>query len=578
MDRIQIGTIALAVLMLVFWFSTLPDTPLPASSPPEYGAPAPSPEIPQTATEAPAPAPVLTQASDEDLLRQDTQVRVERLQLENDAMRLTVSSLGARLESIQLKRYPARLGSDEPVELVTAPSRGTGLVLLGGGPFRGLGALPHERVRADAREARFRLERQGLEIERTVRIDDIGHGGWIRISIHNRTPSAVKPKIELHWYGAERPRGAPDHLQNYSLVALTGESLQRTRVSGLGQAGFMRSLFGRGVWQGETYPPVVEWVGIESQYFLLSAIAENPVDAIAFLGPLGPDQGVAALLYPPIEVPPGRTLERTYRVYFGPKLAEAVAPVDVRLEPALQVGWAWIRPLVRLFEGLLTWIHANVVANYGVAIILLTIVLRLVTYPLTQKSMTSMRRFSQLAPDMKVVQEKYKGDRTRLQQEMMALYKRKGINPLTSMGGGCLPMLIQFPFLIGLYFALQGSIELRHAPFFGWINDLSAPETLFSAFGIPVRVLPLLMGASMVLQQRLTPSAGGDPQQKQMMQWMSVMFVFLFYQFPSGLVLYWFVSNLLGIGQQFWVNRQPKGAGKSAPARSWRLRFGGSRE
>jgi YidC/Oxa1 family membrane protein insertase len=149
---------------------------------------------------------------------------------------------------------------------------------------------------------------------------------------------------------------------------------------------------------------------------------------------------------------------------------------------------------------------------------------------------------------------------------MMALYQRKGINPFAAMGGGCLPMLIQFPFLIALYFALQGSIELRHAPFFWWIRDLSAPEELFSIAGVPIRLLPLMMGGSMVLQQRLTPTAGVDPQQKQMMTWMSVMFIFLFYQFPSGLVLYWFVSNLLGIAQQFWVNRQ----GRSAAARSAR--------
>ena len=245
----------------------------------------------------------------------------------------------------------------------------------------------------------------------------------------------------------------------------------------------------------------------------------------------------------------------------GPAYRPEVAAVDLRLDPALQVGWSWARPLVRLFEGMLEWTYRHLVPNYGVAIILLTILLRLVTYPLTQKSMKSMRRFSEIAPEMKVIQQKHKDDKSRQQQEMMALYQRKGINPFAAMGGGCLPMLIQFPFLIALYFALQGSIELRHAPFFGWIRDLSAPEQLFDIAGVPIRLLPLMMGATMVLQQRLSPSAGMDPQQRQMMMWMSVMFIFLFYQFPSGLVLYWFVSNLLGIAQQFWVNRQGGPAG-----------------
>jgi YidC/Oxa1 family membrane protein insertase len=574
MDRIQIGMIALAVLILVFWFSTLPESP--ERPPPTAGM-----ELPVPTTEAtpgrlgkPSRAGELTQSPRDDESRQKLIHPLTRTLLENDALRLVVSSVGGRLESVQLKKYPARLGEDAgSVELVTLESRGTGIVLLGDGPFRGLEGLSHERVTSRPHEVKLGLDGDGFRIDRAVSIDDTGYGGWIRVSIQNLSGKTLVPKLELTWYGAERASDAPDRLQNYALVALAGEDLERTPISGLGSPGLMRSLMGSGTWAGETYPPAVEWAGIESQYFLLAGVAESPADARAFLGPLGPDQGISSLVYPGIEIPPGRKLERRYRVYFGPKLSETVAPVDVRLEPALRVGWAWIRPLVGLFESLLTWIHLYVVSNYGLAIILLTIVLRVVTFPLTQKSMTSMRRFSELAPEMKVVQEKHKEDKTRMQQEMMALYKRKGVNPLTAMGGGCLPMLIQFPFLIGLYFALQGSIELRHAPFVAWINDLSAPETLFSVFGIPIRVLPLLMGASMVLQQRLTPSAGGDPQQKQMMQWMSVMFVFLFYQFPSGLVLYWFVSNLLRIVQQFWVNRTPKGTEKPAAARPWRLRF-----
>ena len=204
---------------------------------------------------------------------------------------------------------------------------------------------------------------------------------------------------------------------------------------------------------------------------------------------------------------------------------------------------------------MLEWIHGNVIANYGMAIILLTIMLRLVTFPLSQRQFKSMRKLGTIAPEMKELQEKHKGDKEKLQSEMMALYRKKGMNPVTAMGGGCIPLLIQMPFLISLYFALQISMDLRHAPFFGWIHDLSAPETLFELAGIPVRVLPLLMGATMVLQQRLMPAQGVDPQQRQMMMWMSVVFIFMFYGFPSGLVLYWFVSNLLGIGQQALIHR-----------------------
>jgi YidC/Oxa1 family membrane protein insertase len=301
----------------------------------------------------------------------------------------------------------------------------------------------------------------------------------------------------------------------------------------------------------------VEWVGVDSQYFLLAAVSETPRDSTAFLGPLGRDLGQAALGAPSFEVPPGTGVARSYRLFFGPKIPEIVGAVDPRLEGSINAGWAIVRPLVHIFEAMLRWTHDHVVANYGVAIILLTLLVRVLTFPLTQRSMKSMKRFSVIAPQMKELQEKYANDRDKLQEEMMKLYRQKGMNPLSAMGGGCVPILVQMPFMIAFYFALQTSIELRHAPFAFWINDLSAPENLFSIAGLPLRLLPLLMGASMLLQQRLTPTPNQDPQQKQMMTLMSVVFTFMFYQFPSGLVLYWFVSNLLGIAQQLFVNRSP---------------------
>ena len=165
-----------------------------------------------------------------------------------------------------------------------------------------------------------------------------------------------------------------------------------------------------------------------------------------------------------------------------------------------------------------------------------------------------MKGMSALQPKMKELQEKYADDRQRQSQEMMKLYKETGVNPL----GGCLPLLLQFPVFIGLYYALQSSIDLRQAPFVGWIQDLSIPEEIFSipGFDIPVRVLPLIMGASMILQQRMTPSTMDPAQARMMMTVMPVMFTVLFYQFPSGLVLYWMVSNLLAISHQLWVNRK----------------------
>jgi YidC/Oxa1 family membrane protein insertase len=178
--------------------------------------------------------------------------------------------------------------------------------------------------------------------------------------------------------------------------------------------------------------------------------------------------------------------------------------------------------------------------------------------------MRSMERMRRVQPRMKEIQEKYADDRQRQSEEMMRFYKQEKVNPL----GGCLPMFLQLPVFIGLFYALRSSIHLRQAPFFGWINDLSAPDELFVLPGVdlPVRVLPLIMGATMFAQQKITPMQTPDPTQARMMMTiMPLMMTVLFYQFPSGLVLYWMMSNLIAILHQLWTGRrmQPASAVKA---------------
>jgi YidC/Oxa1 family membrane protein insertase len=202
----------------------------------------------------------------------------------------------------------------------------------------------------------------------------------------------------------------------------------------------------------------------------------------------------------------------------------------------------------------------RVTGNYGIDIILLTILIKILFYPLTQKSMASMRKMQELGPILSKLKEKYKGDAQRLNQETMNLYKTYKINPLS----GCLPMLAQIPVFIALYKALLVTIELRHAPFFLWINDLSAPEHLWdiavAGYTLPIRLLPLLMGVSMFVQQKMTPSSGMEPAQQKMMLFMPVIFTFMFWSFPNGLVIYWLVNNVLSIGQQMMYNRKADAA------------------
>lgn len=559
-DPIQIALIAAALGLMLLWFLNMPPVPPPEATPSESAPSLAPPELPTAQGESPTPlAPAAESPAAAGAKPPAQMTQSEKVQLANDAVRLVVSNIGGRVESIELLNYNDRIGSDSgPVQLVTAPKQGTLTLLLGEGPFAATASAPHEVVDSGPRSVTLVLESEGLEIRRVVTLDDAGYGGELRVAVSNRGTAVVQPSYALAMYGRERESAAPDRFQNYQLVASVDGDLERRLVGGIHSPGFLDGLMGGGNDPHRTFEANVEWAGVESQYFLLAAIASNPGDASAVQAPVAPDTGLSLLRYPVFEVPPGTQIERSYRLYFGPKLR---AEVPELLLPAVHIGWDWVRPIVDGFAVALVWFHDNLVGNYGVAIIVLTILLRLGTYPLTQKSMSSMKRLGDIAPMMKELQEKHGDDKEKLSAEMMSLYKNKGINPVSAMGGGCLPMLIQMPFMIALYFALQGSIELRHAPFALWIQDLSAPAQLFAVAGFPIRPLPLLMGASMLLQQRLTPTTG-DPQQRQMMMWMSVIFTFMFYQFPSGLLLYWFVSNLLGIAQQLLVNRPRAEAAK----------------
>jgi YidC/Oxa1 family membrane protein insertase len=562
MDRVQIGAIALAVLLVLAWLYTMPTSPTPAPAPtpvpPEPGEIA-APALPTQAipTEVDAPAP------SDDTTRQyagspppEEEVIVTRLA--NDDLEVRVSNAGGRVVGASLSGYRDRVGSGAgPVQLVTSGERGVLQVRFGDGELEGFAGAPYSVISHDRRSLVLRRELDGLLVERVLTLEPEGYGARLSVKLENHSARSLRPEFQLLLYGVERPSGAPDRFQRYSLAGLSDGDVQRTPVGGIGSPGLWRNLTGKGPWRGEGLEAPIDWMAVDSQYFLIAAIPENPGEAHGFFGPAGRDAGVAVLSYPAFDVPSGTRIERSYRLYLGPKISTDLIAIDPQLDAAIEAGWTAFRPLVDLFAWMLRWTYLHVVSNYGVAIILLTILIRLVTYPLTQKSMKSMKKFQVISPQLKEVQEKYKGDKERLHQEVMALYKRTGINPMTALGGGCLPMLLQFPFLIALYFALQASIDLRHAPFVLWITDLSAPEDLFSIAGCPIRPLPLVMGATMVLQQRLMPSAGADAQQRQMMTIMSVAFIFLFYQFPSGLVLYWFVSNLLGILQQVWVNRTP---------------------
>src|SRR5271169_1818685 len=274
----------------------------------------------------------------------------------------------------------------------------------------------------------------------------------------------------------------------------------------------------------------VKWIAQEDKYFFSSLIPGEAVDEVKVWNKNG-DALVAAQFKGGVN---------TYKIYTGPKENNRLQQYHVGLEYVIDFGFFSIiaRPLFWVLK-----LFYKISHNYGIAIIILTTLVRIPFIPLVNKGQQSMKKLQDIQPRMAEVREKYKSDPQRMQKEIMELYKKHKVNPM----GGCLPMLLQIPVFFALYKVLLISIELRGAPFIFWIHDLSLKD--------PSYVMPIVMGITMVIQQKMTPSSM-DPMQQKMMMIMPVVFTFMFLSFPSGLVLYWLVNNVLSIGQQFYTNRK----------------------
>ncbi|MBI3455367.1 MAG: membrane protein insertase YidC [Candidatus Rokubacteria bacterium] len=305
--------------------------------------------------------------------------------------------------------------------------------------------------------------------------------------------------------------------------------------------------------------PAPRWVALEDDYFIAALI---PSGATRALRGRERDVAVVGVEFSQVSPEPGRPWEGKAALYVGPKEWDRLAALGIGLEQAqarnygdflwtLPMEWFCV-PLLWLMNFFATRVPGQ---NYGVAIILLTVLVKIAFYPLAQKSMSSMKKMQTLQPQLNALRSKYKSDPQRFQREQMDLYRKHKVNPM----GGCLPMVVQIPIFYALYLTLQYSVELQGAPFVLWITDLSKKD--------PIYVLPVLMGVSMLVQQKMTPTVG-DPRQARIMLIMPVIFTFMFLEFPTGLVLYWLVNNVLSIAQQYLIDRaalRAKGAPPVAP-------------
>mgnify|MGYP005831832739 FL=1 len=457
----------------------------------------------------------------------------------------------AAIESFILKRYRTRPEKDAPAMDLLPGKEGLAVTAVGLVKAAALaeGAKGFQAELAGERldltegdgELIFRSRAlPGLEIEKIYRFRADRYLIELEVHFVNRTekPFADSPWIALqNEFPPHRGSSAfegPSALIDRSLEQIPlGDIAKKSRVSGL-----------------------VKWLALENRYFMAALVPVEPEAAEIALRRLAGNGVEARYAAPPRSFEPGVPVKISFELFFGPKSLQVVRTAGRELERIVDFGFFdWLaKPCLWILN-----FFYSLVPNYGVAIIILTVLTKILLWPLGTKSYKSMNQMKKLQPLLQEIRNRYKNDRKKMNEEIMRLHRTYNINPL----GGCLPMLVQIPVFFALYRMLDQAIELRHAAFFGWINDLSAPDRLGNFdFAIPlmeppygIPVLTLVMGATMLWQQKMTPTTG-DPTQAKLMMLMPAFFTFIFINFSSGLVLYWLVNNVLSIGQQYYIQKK----------------------
>ena len=559
MDRRTLLFIAISVAIIFGYqeFVLKRLQPPPGSEPgitAGQGSGAPSDELsggtdPAAQPKAPSPQDVPEQA-DEGKAPAGRRVRVE-----TPLYTVVLNTAGGRIESFTLSRYPASVEPGSPPLELIVPAGDGGLPLgveIAGSEAWSDQRLLYETTAADSIlqagqstriELRGRAPGGDIVKRLTFSADEYPIGLELETPPVAALPSnltARRPDGGGATVGVTWTKGLVAHHESSRVfegaAAFIGGKLEQVTPKSIEEA--PKNLAG-----------VVSWAGFEDHYFL-SVVAPDRANQVAFRAlrattPGDSISGLTAKVLSPNDA--GATPTNAYKLFLGPKDRAVMDAAGHDLSRSLNLGWFGV---ISVFLLKILNLSHRVTGNYGLDIIVLTVLVKLAFLPLTKKSFESMREMQKLQPHMARIREKYKDDSQQMNQELMELYKRHKVNPL----GGCLPMVLQIPVFFGLYQALASAIELRQAPFVGWITDLAAPER-FEMFGWGVPVLTLLLGASMFVQQKMAPPAG-DPAQQRIMMFMPLVFTYMFIGFPAGLTLYWLTNNVITIAQQAFILRQ----------------------
>jgi YidC/Oxa1 family membrane protein insertase len=462
-----------------------------------------------------------------------------------------ISERGGVFKSFVLKNYRESAPEDAPMKSLIPEDLDGGTVHSGfsGGNVSGLNdavfraAIDEEAMTVSAapRDLVFSWTApDGVVMEKRFRFSPDTYLIGLDVQLKNTSARPVEGALSVALSG--RPPGSDARYGFEGPSALINSSLEQIKV---------KSIEDKNVYDG-----TIGWVAIEGRYFFSGIIPKNPGSARLQLSLDKEERIESRYVLPDVKVDPATQKTFAFDLFFGPKSLKILSQYNNGLDKLVHFGMFDI--LAKPCLWLMNYIY-SVIPNYGVAIIILTVIIKLVLWPLGNKSYASMNQMKKLQPLMAEIREKYKDDKKKMNEELMGLYRIYKVNPM----GGCLPMVLQIPVFFALYRMLYEAIELRHAPFVGWINDLSAPDRLFRFdFSIPfmeppygIPVLTIIMGATMLLQQKMSPPPG-DPTQAKMMMLMPVVFTFIFINFSSGLVLYWLVNNILSIGQQYYIGRK----------------------
>ncbi|MCL2893734.1 membrane protein insertase YidC [Brenneria tiliae] len=470
--------------------------------------------------------------------------------VKTDVLSLTINTRGGDIEQAHLLAYPDTLGSDNPFLLLeTSPEfvyqAQSGLTGKNGpdNPVNGPRPLytvtqDHFELAEGQYELRIPLTYTAADGVTYTKTFVLKRGDYALNVEYNINNASAQP-LELTLFGqlkqsVELPKHRDTGSSNFALHTYRGAAFSSSEDK------YKKYSFGDITDENLNITTNGGWVAMLQQYFATAWIPTTAGANTFYTSNLGNGQAAIGFKGAPVVVTPGSQQNLNATLWVGPEIQDKMAAVAPHLDLTVDYGWLWFisQPLFKLLK----FLH-GFIGNWGFSIIAITFIVRGIMYPLTKAQYTSMAKMRMLQPKLTAMRERIGDDKQRMSQEMMALYKSEKVNPL----GGCFPLLIQMPIFLALYYMLMGSVELRHAPFALWIHDLSAQD--------PYYILPILMGVTMFFIQKMSPTTVTDPMQQKIMTYMPVIFTVFFLWFPSGLVLYYIVSNLVTIIQQQLIYR-----------------------